>query len=97
MSEPNNTFPFPGMENSEELDISAIFGGETSASDINPFDAPAVPAETPAAPQEQPRAESSNAAAESAAAPAPAPQPNSGELSAPQAQTQKPADRKSVV
>ena len=91
MSEPNNTFPFPGMENSEELDISAIFGGETSASDINPFDAPAVPAETPAAPQEQPRAESSNAAAESAAAPAPAPQPNSGELSAPQAQTQKPA------
>ena len=91
MSEPNNTFTFPGMENSEELDISAIFGGETSASDINPFDAPAVPAETPAAPQEQPRAESSNAAAESAAAPAPAPQPNSGELSAPQAQTQKPA------
>lgn len=27
MSEPNNTFPFPGMEDSEELDVASIFGG----------------------------------------------------------------------
>ena len=43
MSEPiNNGFPFPGMEDNEELDISAIFGGGAPANDINPFDTPAM-------------------------------------------------------
>ena len=55
MSEPNNTFPFPGMEDSEELDVASIFGGGGPASDINPFDLPAAQAEQPAVPQEQPR------------------------------------------
>lgn len=95
MSEPNNTFPFSGMENNEELDISAIFGGETGTSDINPFDATAVPAETPAAPPEQPQMASPAAPVPPAAAPespvAPAPQPKPVEPSAPQTQTQNPA------
>ena len=48
MSEPiNSGFPFPGMESSEELDISAIFGGSAPANDINPFDTPAKPAAAP--------------------------------------------------
>jgi len=63
MSEPiNNGFPFPGMEDNEELDISAIFGGGAPANDINPFDTPAMQAEPVAAPASQPK-------------PAPAPQP----------------------
>ena len=43
MSEPiNSRFPFPGMEDSGELDISAIFGGGAPTDDVNPFDLPAV-------------------------------------------------------
>ena len=51
MSEPiNSGFPFSGMEDSEELDVSAIFGGGAPTDDVNPFDLPAVRTETPAAP-----------------------------------------------
>lgn len=94
MSEPNNTFPFSGMEDSEELDISAIFGGGTGTSDINPFDAAAVSAETPAPPPEQPQTASPAAPVPPTAAPespvASVPQPKPVEPSAPQTQTQKP-------
>ena len=106
MSEPiNNTFPFSGMEDSEELDISAIFGGSTGTSDTNPFDALAEQAETPAVPPEQPQTaapvapvppaatpETSAVSAETPESPtAPAPQPKSKEPSAPQTQTQSAA------
>ena len=43
MSEPiNSGCPFSGMEDSEELDVSAIFGGGAPTDDVNPFDLPAV-------------------------------------------------------
>ena len=42
MSEPNNTFPFPGMEAGGTLDISAIFGSSTPGGDLNPFEMPAA-------------------------------------------------------
>ena len=42
MSEPNNTFPFPGMEAGGTLDISAIFGSGTPGGDLNPFGMPAA-------------------------------------------------------
>ena len=81
-------FPFPGMEDSGELDISAIFGG-APANDINPFDTPVEQAEFPAAPPEQPQAE---VPAVPAVTPeptvAPAPQTKAGEQSAPQTKTQ---------
>ena len=49
MSEPiNSGFPFSGMEDSEELDVSAIFGGGAPTDDVNPFDLPAARTETPA-------------------------------------------------
>jgi len=42
MSEQNSSaWPFPGMEEGEELDISAIFGGG-NGNDSNPFDLPAA-------------------------------------------------------
>lgn len=100
MSEPNNTFPFPGMEDSEELDVASIFGGGGPASDINPFDLPAAQAEQPAAPQEQPQTKSPAApvvtpepAPAPAAAPesAAAPEPQPVVPSAPQTKTQSPA------
>lgn len=101
MSEPNTSvFPFPGMEESEEVDVDAIFGGGTSTSDINPFDLPAVQAEQPAAPQEQPQPEPAAApvvtpepAPAPAAAPEPAAAPNPQPVAppAPQVKTQKPA------
>jgi len=90
MSEPNNTFPFPGMEDSEELDVASIFGGGGPASDINPFDLPAAQAEQPAVPQEQPRVESPTAHETPAEAAAPTPQPQPEKPSAPQTQTQNP-------
>lgn len=78
MSEPNTSvFPFPGMEESEEVDVDAIFGGGDSTSDVNPFDLPAVQAEQPAAPQEQPRPE-----------PAAAPNPQPVAPPAPQVKTE---------
>ncbi len=54
MSEPNNTFPFPGMEAGGTLDISAIFGSSTSGGDLNPFEMPAAkgPVEMDPLPQE---------------------------------------------
>ena len=39
MSEANNTFPFPGAEAGDTLDIAAIFGGSTTDNDVNPFEA----------------------------------------------------------
>ena len=105
MSEPNNSvFPFPGMEDSEELDVAAIFGGGGPASDINPFDTLAAQVERPAAPQEQPQVESLAAAEPPAAMPelaatptvapepaaAPVPQPKPEKPSVPQTQTQNP-------
>ena len=81
-------FPFPGMEDSGELDISAIFGS-APANDINPFDALAEQAESPAAPPEQPQAE---VPAVPAVTPeptvAPTTQTKAGEQSAPQTKTQ---------
>ncbi len=106
MSEPiNSAFPFSGMEDSEELDISAIFGGSTGTSDTNPFDALAEQAETPAAPPEQPQTAAPAALVPPAATPetsavlaetpeppvAPAPQPKPKEPSAQQTQTQSAA------
>lgn len=86
MSEPvNSGFLFPGMEDSGELDISAIFGGGGAASDINPFDPPPAPAETPAVSQEKTQAEPEPPKApEPQPAVAPEPQP------APQAKTKNP-------
>lgn len=97
MSEPNNTFPFPGMEDSEELDVASIFGGGGPASDINPFDLPAAQAEQPAAPREQPESPAApvvtpEPAPALAAAPEPAavPEPQPVAPPAPQVKTQKP-------
>jgi PRTRC genetic system protein A len=72
------------MEDSGELDISAIFGGGGTASDINPFDAPAAQTERPAEPTEQ-------AKPEAPAAPAPQPVPAPNPQPVPRAQTQNPA------
>ncbi len=48
MSEPNSSaWPFSGMEEAEELDVNAIFGGDTSGSDVNPFDPPAEQSPAP--------------------------------------------------
>ena len=61
MSEPNNTFPFSGMEAGGTLDISAIFGDSAPDGDVNPFAMPvaAGPIETaPAAPEPAPAADS---------------------------------------
>ena len=95
MSEPiNSGFPFSGMEDSEELDVSAIFGGGAPTDDVNPFDLPAARTETPAAPPEQPKPEAPAAPAEPVAAPvAPAPQPEPAPKPqpVPQAKTQNPA------
>ena len=95
MSEPiNSGFPFSGMEDSEELDVSAIFGGGAPTDDVNPFDLPAARTETPAAPPEQPKLEAPTAPAEPVAAPvAPAPQPEPAPKPqpVPQAKTQNPA------
>lgn len=95
MSEPiNSGFPFSGMEDSEELDISAIFGGGAPKSDVNPFDLPAVQEETPAAPPEQPKPEAPAAPAEPVAAlevPAPQPEPAPKPQPVSQTQTQGPA------
>ena len=95
MSEPiNSGFPFSGMEDSEELDISAIFGGGAPKSDVNPFDLPAVQEETPAAPPEQPKPEALAAPAEPVAAPevpAPQPEPAPKPQTVSQTQTQGPA------
>lgn len=81
-------FPFHGMEDSGELDISAIFGG-APANDINPFDAPAEQAESPATPPEQPQAD---VPAVPAVTPEPTvasvPQAKAGKQSAPQTKTQ---------
>lgn len=83
----DSVFPFPGMEDSEEVDISAIFGGGAPTSDINPFDPPAAQAEPLAAPPEQPEPEAPAAPAEPIAAPvAPPPQPEPVS----QAETQSP-------
>lgn len=42
MSEPNNTFPFTGMETGGALDICAIFGSSTPGGELNPFEMPAA-------------------------------------------------------
>ncbi len=95
MSEPiNSGFPFSGMEDSEELDVSAIFGGGAPAGDINPFDPPAAQAEPPAAPPEQSQLEAPAAPAEPVAdpvIPAPQPEPAPKPQPVPQAQTQSTA------
>ena len=83
----DSVFPVPGMEDSEEVDINAIFGGGAPTSDINPFDPPAAQAEPLAAPPEQPEPEAPAAPAEPIAAPvAPPPQPEPVS----QAETQSP-------
>ena len=89
MSEPvNSGYPFPGMEDGGELDISAIFGGGTPAGDVNPFDPPGEQPETPAAPPEQPKPEAST---EPVVAPAPQPEPVPKPQPVSQAKTQSPA------
>ena len=54
MSEPNNVFPFPGVEAGGSLDINAIFGAAAPDGDENPFDMPAAqgPLEMDSASQE---------------------------------------------
>lgn len=42
MSEPNNVFPFPGVDAEGPLDISAIFGEGAPGGEENPFDMPAA-------------------------------------------------------
>ena len=95
MSEPiNSGFPFSGMEDSEELDVSAIFGGGAPTDDVNPFDLPAARTETPAAPPEQPKPEAPAAPAEPVVAPvasAPQPEPAPKPQPVPQAKTQNPS------
>lgn len=88
MSEPNSTFPFPGMEAGGTLDIGAIFGSSTPDDDVNPFEMPAAqgpikmaspsPELAPAAEPEpipEPEPEQPPAALAPEPAPAPAPQP----------------------
>ena len=88
----NSGFPFPGMEDSEELDISAIFGGGAPASDINPFDPPAAQAEPPAAPPEKPEPEAPAAPAKPIADPVPPPpQPEPVPAPQPVSQAQTPS------
>lgn len=69
MSEPNNVFPFPGVDAEGPLDISAIFGEGASGGEENPFDMPAAqgPIEVPAPSQGQ--------TGETDPAPAPEPEP----------------------
>ena len=81
MSEPNNTFPFSGMEDSEELDVASIFGGGDPASDINPFDLPAAQAEQSATPQEQPQLKASETAESPVLTPEPPTHPQRPSLS----------------
>ena len=40
MSESNNTFPFPGVEGGDTLDIDTIFGNNIPGGDVNPFEMP---------------------------------------------------------
>ena len=88
----NSGFPFSGMEDSEELDISAIFGGGAPASDINPFDPPAAQAEPPAAPPEKPEPEAPAAPAKPIADPVPPPpQPEPVPAPQPVSQAQTPS------
>ena len=70
MSEPNNSaWPFTEITESEGFDIDAIFGTGNSASQADPFAAPApVPAAAPA-----PVAQEAPPAPVAAPAPAPAP------------------------
>lgn len=86
MSEPNNTFPFPGMEAGGTLDISAIFGSGTPGGDLNPFEMPAAkgPVEMDPLPQEhapaagpklEPAAEAESAAEPETEQPSAAPAP----------------------
>ena len=86
MSEPNNTFPFPGIEAGGTLDISAIFGSSTSGGDLNPFEMPAAkgPVEMDPLPQEyapaagpklEPAAEAESAAEPETEQPSAAPAP----------------------
>ena len=69
MSEPNNVFPFPGVDTEGPLDISAIFGEGAPGGEENPFDMPAAqgPIEVPAPSQGQ--------TGETDPAPAPEPEP----------------------
>lgn len=86
MSEPNNTFPFPGIEAGGTLDISAIFGSSTPGGDLNPFEMPAAkgPVEMDPLPQEyapaagpklEPAAEAESAAEPETEQPSAAPAP----------------------
>ena len=79
MSEPNNTFPFPGVDAEGPLDISAIFGEGVPNNEVNPFDMPAAhgPIEVSIPPQRQDPEES---------APAPAAEPEPAAASEPEEQ-----------
>jgi len=86
MSEPNNSvWPFADMEDSEELDVNAIFGSGSSDPGFNPFDTPEeqspAPAPGPAEPTPEPPAE-----LEPQAPPAPAAEPKTQKEPAPKAQ-----------
>ena len=82
MSEPNNTFPFPGVEAGSALDIAAIFGSSTTGDDVNPFEMPAaqgpieiVPAAQEMVPAEESEPEQPPAASAARAEPVPVPEP----------------------
>ena len=89
MSEPNNTFPFPGVEAEGPLDISAIFGESVPSGEENPFDMPAAhgPIEVSVPPQGQ---DSEEAAPAPAAEPEPAAVPEPEEQPAAQVEPQTP-------
>ena len=85
MSEPNNTFPFPGAEAGDTLDISAIFGESVPNGEENPFDMPAAhgPIQVSVPPQGQ---DSEEAAPAPVAEPEPAAVPEPEEQPAAQAE-----------
>ena len=56
MSDQNSDFPFGSLGQEEELDINAIFGGGTPASNVNPFASLAAQQVEAAAPPTQPQA-----------------------------------------
>ena len=82
MSEANNTFPFPGAEAGDTLDIAAIFGGSSTDNDVNPFEALTAkgPIEMGSSSQEpvptaEPEPEQPPAASELQSEPVPVPTP----------------------
>ena len=80
----NSAWPFPGMEEAEEVDVSAIFGADTGGSDINPFEALAEQNPAPAPVEQDP----APAAAEQPSEPQPEEQATPTPVEEPKTQTE---------